>query len=310
MEQEAQEPIDVALAKLAASQHGVVTRTEALSLGLTPSAIDRRCRKGVLRRLHDGVYAHAAVPAGLRQTLLAICRWAGGGTAASHRSAAHLWRFDGYDDSILEISGPRRLRSSKVISHVTIPIPIEDMRQVEGIPVTSPERTLVELAAVEGPDRLEDALDTALRRRLTTVRRMQLRVRAEGGRKGIGKLRKLLAERDGEGRPSESRFETRLHRVLDDHGLPPTRQFTIWNGGDFVARVDFCFVEAKLIVEADGYQWHSSRRAWQRDRERRNELTEMGWRVIQLTWDDVTRHAARTVERLRALLQPQLPLSM
>lgn len=181
---------------------------------------------------------------------------------------------------------------------------------MEGIPITSPERTLVDLAAVVGPDRLEDALDTALRRRLTTVRRMKLRVRAEGGRKGIGKLRKLLEERDGEGRPSESRFETRLHRLLLDHGLPPTRQFTIWNGGGFVARVDFCFVEAKLIVEADGYQWHSSRRAWQRDRERRNELTEMGWQVIQLTWDDVTRHAERTVERLRSLLQPQLPLSL
>lgn len=310
MEEIAAEAVDVALAKLAASQHGVVSRTDALSVGLTPSAVDRRCRKGVLRRLHDGVYAHAAVAPGPLQTLFAVCRWAGSGTAVSHRSAAHLWKLDGYPEPALEISGPRRLRSDRVHSHRTQPIPIQDIRTVEGIPVTTPERTLIDLAGTEDVDQLEDALDSALRRRLTTVRRLQLRLRAEDGRRGVGKLRKLLAERDGDGRPSESRFETRLNRLLLDHGLPATRQFKIWNGGSFVARVDFCFPEAKLIIEADGYQWHSSRRAWQRDRERRNELTELGWQVIQLTWDDVTRYTDRTVQRLRSLLQPQLPLSI
>jgi very-short-patch-repair endonuclease len=197
-----------------------------------------------------------------------------------------------------------------VAIHITPPLTFDDIRHIDGIPVTTPERTIIDLAAVEDPDRLEDALDSALRRRLTTVRRLQLRMRAESGRKGVGKLRRLLDERDGAGRPSESRFETRLNRLLLTHGLPPTRQFKIWNGGDFVARVDFCFVEARLIIEADGYQWHSSRRAWQRDRERRNELTALGWQVIQVTWDDVTRNADRTVERIRSLLQPQLPLSM
>jgi very-short-patch-repair endonuclease len=194
--------------------------------------------------------------------------------------------------------------------HVTDPVPLEDQREIEGIPVTSPERTLIDLAAVEGFDRLEDALDSALRKRLTTLRRLQLRIRTESGRKGVAKLRKLLADRDADGQPSESRFETRLNRLLLDNDLPPTRQYKIWNGGSFVARVDFCFVDAKVIVEADGYRWHSSRRAWQRDRARRNELTAMGWQVIQLTWEDVTRYPNRTVERLRCLLQPRLPLPL
>ena len=86
------------------------------------------------------------------------------------------------------------------------------------------------------------------------------------------------------------------------------REFKIWDGGEFVARVDFCFPEGKLIIEADGFRWHSGRRAWQRDRTRRNQLTAMGWRVIQATWDDLTRRPNETIEKVRALLQPQLPI--
>jgi very-short-patch-repair endonuclease len=195
-----------------------------------------------------------------------------------------------------------------VIAHPTPPIAIEDLTEKDGIPVTKIERTLVDLAGVVGIDELEDALDSALRRRLTTVNRVRLRLRSESGRRGIGKLRSLIAERDDQGHPSASRFETRLNRLLLKSGLPAMREYKIWDGGEFVARVDFCFPEAKLIIEADGFRWHSGRRAWQRDRERRNRLTAMGWRVIQATWDDLTRRPYETVERIRALLQPRLPI--
>ena len=157
-------------------------------------------------------------------------------------------------------------------------------------------------------DALEDALDSALRRRLTSVNRLRLRVRADQQRNGIRRLRSLLAERDDKGHPSASRFETRLNRLFLSAGLPSLRRFTIWDGGEFVARVDFCFPEAKLIVEADGYRWHSNRRAWQRDRERRNRLTSLGWQVIQVTWEDLIRRPDRTIDRVRSMLQPRLPL--
>lgn len=301
--------MDEALARLGARQFGVVLRSEALALGLTPQGLSRRCSKGILRRLHEGVYALTAVPPSPKQTLFAACRWGGSGTAASHRSAAALWNLDGFDLEVLEISGPRRLRSGSVVAHPTRrPLPAEDLTTVGGIPVTKIERTLVDLAAVVAPDDLEDAIDSAFRQRLTTVSRLKLRVRAEQGRRGIGKLRALLEERDDRGRPSASRFETRLNRLLLSSGLPAMREYKIWNGGEFVARVDFCFPEAKLIVEADGFRWHSARRAWQRDRERRNQLTAMGWKVIQATWDDLTRRPNETIERIRALLQPRLPI--
>ncbi len=136
--------------------------------------------------------------------------------------------------------------------------------------------------------------------------RLGLRMRRERGRRGIGVLRKLLHERSDDGQPTQSRFETRLNRLLLGGGLPALRQFTIWDGGVFVARVDFCYPEVKVIVEADSYRWHSSKRAWERDIERRNQLTDLGWQIVHITWDDLTRRPQATLARIRALVQPQL----
>ena len=298
---------DEALARLAAPNHGVFLTADALSLGITKQGLSRRCAKGVIRRLHTGVYAMTSVQPSAKQLLFAACRWGGAGSAASHRSAAALWGLDGFDLDTIEIWTPRRLQSGRVRARVGA-IPISDLTEIDAIPVTRIERTLIDLAATEDIDKLEDALDSALRRRLTSLNRLRLKVRAAEGRRGIGKLRGLLDERDERGRPSASRFETRLNRLLISSGLPAMREFKIWDGGEFVARVDFCFPDGKLIVEADGFRWHSGRRAWQRDRERRNQLTAMGWRVIQATWDDLTRHPEGLIERIRCLLQPRLPI--
>lgn len=305
---EAAAPPDQILAEIAERNHGVILTADALALGISHAGLSRRVARGSLKRLHQGVYAIAGMPSSPRQTLLAACRWGGPGTAASHRAAGYLWELDGFSDCVLEISSPRRLRSSKIVSHPVTSLPLEDTTQIDGIPVTKVERTLVDLAGVLEVDRLEDALDCCLRRRQTTVNRLRLRLRAETGRRGIGKLRDLLTERDDRGHPSASRFETRLNRLFLTAGLPALREYTVWDGGEFVARVDFCYPEAKLIVEADGYRWHSHRRAWQRDRDRRNRLTELGWRVLQVTWEDLIRRPDRTVDRVRSLLQPQLPL--
>lgn len=297
--------VDEALARFAAANHGVFLGSEAVALGITPQGLSRRCAKGVIRRLHSGVYAMTSTPPSRMQMLVGACRWGGPGTAASHRTAAALWQLDGFDLHQIEICTPRHLKSERVTAR-TVRLLLHDITTIDGVPVTKIERTLVHLAAVVDADRLEDALDSALRRRLTTVAKLRLRVAAENGCKGVATLRALLNERDDKGRPSASRFETRLNRLLLRSGLPALREFTIWNGGEFVARVDFSLPEGKVIIEADGFRWHSGRRAWQRDRDRRNQLTAMGWRVIQATWDDLTRHPDRLIEKIRALLQPRL----
>lgn len=261
---------------------------------------------GSLVRLHPEIYALRGVAPSHHQTLLGAVLWGGPGSAASHRAAAWLWRLDGASPA-LEITTPRRLRSSKVTSHRREPIATRDLKMIDGIPVTSIELTLLDLGGILDIDELEDSLDAALRKRLTSISRLKLRLRQESGRKGVAALRSLVEDRVQDGGPSESRFETRLNRLLLSQGLPALRQFTVWDGGEFVARVDFCYPEARLIVEADSYRWHSSRRAWQRDMSRRNALTQLGWQIVHVTWEDMTRWPEQTLNRIRSLLQPQLP---
>lgn len=296
---------DQVLTELAARQYGVVSRAQAIGAGLSPAGISRRVANGRLRQLHREVYSVSGAPVSWHQTLMAAVLWAGPGSAASHRSAARLLKLDGSWDE-LEITTPRRLESSTVKAHRMPAIEIRDLKTVDGIPCTGIDRTLVDLSAVLAIDPLEDALDAALRKRLTSVSRLNLRVRQEAGKRGMKKLRSLLSERSNDGHPSESRFETRLNRLFLNGGLPALRQHTVWDGGEFVARVDFCYPEAKLIVEADSYRWHSSRRAWQRDMARRNQLTALGWQIVHITWEDLVKRPAATTERIRSLVQPQL----
>ncbi|HWC14147.1 MAG TPA: type IV toxin-antitoxin system AbiEi family antitoxin domain-containing protein [Actinomycetota bacterium] len=299
------EDIDRQIARLAAKQFGVISRAQVLCLGLSPAAITRRISTGRFLRLHRGIYRLPGAPPSRRQTLIAAVLWAGPGSAASHRSAAELWGLD-VKTSHLEISTPRRLESHVVLPHRVDPLPPEDLKIIDGIPCTAIDRTIMDLAAVLDLDSVEDALESALRKRCTSVSRLRFRIARESHRRGVSKLRKLLDERSSDGQPTESRFETRLHRLLRDGGLPPLRQLTVWDGGVFVARVDFCYPEAKVIVEADSYRWHSSKRAWQRDIERRNQLTALGWQIVHITWEDLTRRPQATLTRVRALMQPQL----
>lgn len=296
---------DQVLRDLAASQHGIVTFQQALAAGLSPQGLNRRVSNGSLVRLHPEIYALHGVAPSPRQTLLGAVLWGGPGSGASHRAAAWLWDLDGSSPT-LEITTSRRLESSKVIAHRRPPIATRDLKSAQGIPVTSIDLTLFDLAAVLDEDALEDSLDSALRKRLTSVNRLRLRLRETTRRKGIQSLRSLVDERASNGGPSASRFETRLNRLLSSHGLPALRQFTVWDGGEFVARVDFSYPHARVIVEADSYRWHSSKRAWQRDIERRNQLTSLGWQIIHVTWDDLTRRPNETLDRIRASLQPRL----
>ena len=143
---------DEILARIAAANHGVFLTADALAAGLTHQALGRRLDKGVVRRLHKGVYAMTSVPTSAKQTLLAACRWGGPGSAASHRSAAALWQLDGFELDVIEIVSPRRLNSDRVKARVGA-VPVADFTEIDRIPVTRIERSLIDLAAAAGAGR-------------------------------------------------------------------------------------------------------------------------------------------------------------
>jgi len=228
---------------------------------------------------------------------------------ASHLSAASLWQLPGFEASApIEISADkaRRRRNPPYTVHWTAPIPAHDRASVNAIPVTSPSRTILDVAGLLLPELLEEAVDDAIRRRLTSVSRLRWQLEKAGRRRGVAELRALVDARDPSARPSESVLETKVARILRTAKLPGlVAQYDIVVAERVIARVDFAFPAAEVAVEADGYRWHSGRTQWQHDVERRNALTNLGWRVIHVTWEDLNRPQA-IVDHVEQALRARL----
>lgn len=284
---------DLRLATAAEETYGVFTTAHAVIAGLSARAQDRRQSSGRWVRLHRGVFRLAGSPLSWRGSLLAAC-WAGGfRAAASHRSAAELWELPGRRTDLVEIVCPRwrRAQHDGLIVHETRALTDLDLTVVDGVPVTTAARTLLDLGAVCGPRTVEMALENALRRDLVTIRSLRPMLARLGrqGRNGAGVLRALVEERDPDQAPTESEMETKLLQVLRTHGLPkPVPQFQIFDPlGRFVARVDAAIVEWKVALEYESVQEHTGKAALFRDTPRRRKLTRLGWKPIGVTLEDL-----------------------
>lgn len=275
------------IGSIAASQYGLITIDQAVAAGISREAIRRRVRAGVLIELAPRVFRAASAPRSWQQRAMAASLWVGDKGAVADDAAAALHRLDGFGPPmVIAVVTHRNLRSTeRLIRLRRTPFWMdEDRTLLGGIGVTSIERTLIDVAGRVTNERLEVALEDALRRRTTDagriVRRLQMLPANQRGRMSLSGL---LAERGAE-RPAESGLEVRVIRLLRDEGYPrPLRQKILDDDGRFVGRVDLAWPARRLILEVDGFRFHSGRRAWDRDRERRNALTALGWVVLQVT---------------------------
>lgn len=298
-----------ATARWACRQHGLITLDQALDAGLSSSAVSRRVATGAWRRLAAGVFAVVSSPATWRQRLLAACLAAGPFAVASHRSAAALFGLSGISRGTVEIAVPRGRshRSELAIVHQARELPPGDVTRIDGIPVTRPARTLVDLAGVVSPRALEEAVDDALCRRLVTLPRLDGRADALAGkgRSGAANLRAILATwHDGGLLPQET-AEARLFRRLVHSGLPPPeRQHEVWADGRLLGRLDLAWPDVRVGFELDGFRWHGAPRSHRRDIARHNGLKARGWTVFQATPGDLVDDAAHLAALVAPLLDP------
>ena len=207
----------------------------------------------------------------------------------------------------LELTVPKgvRLRRAGVLVHEARDLTGVDVTVVDAIPVTTPTRTLIDLAAVLTPDAVEEALDDALRRRLTSISRLRWRIGelSRSGRRGLSVIRTLVDARSGDPSVPQSVLETRFLRLVRRKRLPePKSQHQVRDRGRLIAIVDFAYPDRGLAIEIDGYRWHSGRANWERDLARRNSLMSRGWRVIHITASDLERRAPEVVDQIADLL--------
>lgn len=272
---------------------------------MSTAAIDRCVASGAWIRIFPATYVIAGIAGGWKQRVKAATMSVEG-SVASHRSAAVLWDCPGFTPGIVELTVSRRAIRAGVKVHETKKLDSREIRRRHGIPVTDPERTLIDLGCVASEELTEAALDHFLSKKLSTLARINSRLCDLNGSgwRGTGVVRELVEMRDPRDGHAESRLETRLCRVLRKAKLSlPKRQVVISNDeGQFVARVDLAYPDRRLVIEAQGYEFHSSRQQWSKDIDRRRALTLLGWRVIEVTWHDVTVDLDRLVSDWRTML--------
>jgi very-short-patch-repair endonuclease len=295
---------DWMIAAIAERQYGVVSRAQLLAAGIGPGAIATRLGHQRLHRLHRGVYAvgHTALAPRAREMAAVLACWPG--ALVTHRTAAgSIWQLvEPLADPIeLTVSAGHRNRRPELRVHCSRRLVAEDLAVVHGIPATSAARTVVDLAE-DVPDRyLERAFDEAVTRKLATTASIAAAVQRLPGRRGAGRLKALL-ERDREPAFTRSEAEERLLALIREAGLPPPEV----NGRFGRHMVDFAWRDRRLIVETDGYRFHSTPTAFERDRIRDAELTGAGFRVIRVTWRQLDTEPLAVVARLAGALVPRV----
>ncbi len=224
---------------------------------------------------------------------------AGDAALASHQTAACLWKLVGLQPDRIEVVMPRWDRSRKgFVVHESKDLKPGDADRVEGIPVTSPVRTVVDLGAT-APWLVESALERGIRLGLMTVTDVSNFVNrvARRGRRGVGVIRPLIEQRLRWDTATESELEDLFRKVWSAPGRPePVAQYRIEDlTGWFVCRADFAFPEARLRIELDSEAYHMDRPTFRRDRSVQNRTEVLGWRTLRYTWWDLTTKPAEVV---------------
>lgn len=292
---------------LAETQHGNATHAQLRGLGFSQDEIDRRVRAGMWPRAGYLVY-RVGGPACTPQKVLAAVLAAGEDALASHRSAARIWELRGLKSSnAIDVINPERgrVRGVRGSVHRADGLWPGDRRTRNGIPVTSPLRTILDLPSVAGPRTVAAALDDALRRGLLYLPTLLYRIDQRGtrGRKGLGELRRMVVARLGKKGFTESELEDALRDLLAASGLPePVKQYRVVVQGHRY-RLDCAYPDLQIDIEAHSDEWHASVADRREDASRLTELAVDGWMVLLITHTDITTRPAWVVDRIGKALE-------
>ena len=240
----------------------------------------------------------AGSAASLEQRALAAVLWAGDGAVASHGTACALWGLT------RPVSGPVHITSGRELGHPPAGIRAHksafgpgERGSLRRVPVTSPARTLLDVAGQDSHYTLLRLVEKAVVEGVVTVPQLRRIADRHRGRRGVARFRRVLDLGIHDGRWA-SALEREVSRILDATDLPPCeREHPV---GPY--RIDFAWPGALAGVEADGRLWHSSQADFRRDRAKHNRLLAAGWRILRVTWGDCAEPEP-LIARLRALLE-------
>lgn len=282
------------LPAIARGQHGAFLFEQAQRAGVPANVLRGWIESGLLERLGVRTLRSASTPASPIDDAAAHVLDIKPSARISHETAAAILGFDTFRkvEFPFHVTLERGTFTTRrgVVVHTTDEWSLKDRVLVDGIAVTSPVRTIIDLARGESPARLTVVIDGALRDRLITEE-LQLRRIAELRSQGRHGIPKLLAVIEGveATRGGHSWLERRYLQIASAAGLPrPQTQRHLGRVDGRLIRVDCYYPDVDVVVELLGYRWHRSRAQMRRDAERVNRLTLDGRLVLQFTYDQVT----------------------
>jgi very-short-patch-repair endonuclease len=269
----------------------MVTSRQLAAAGIGQNGIKRRVRAGRLVPRHRGVYQVGPIAGPCGREMAALLAL-GDDAALSHHTAAAIWGIRPAHEGPVHVTVPRERtpshRGIRVHRTRSLKAAVRD-----GLHLTTPARTLLDLAPELNQHELERAVEQALVLRLTTHH--EIEAECSDGRRGAARLRAALTDEPG---LTRSEAERRLRGLIRAARLPRPETNARVAGWE----VDLLWREQRLVVEVDGFAFHSSRHAFERDRRRDGDLVAAGYRVVRFTWRQIVREPEAVIARLAVLL--------
>jgi hypothetical protein len=287
-----QEERETRIVEIGRRQHGVVSRRQLLELGVGASAIGRRCASGRLRVVHDGIYAFGPQPLSERGRIIAALLAIGPDPLLSHHSSAARQDLLAAP-SVVHVSISTRVhrRLVGVVVHRPRRIDPEDRIRVDGLPMTSVPRTVLDLAEFLPAHRLATVVDAADRNGVFDFVAIEGAMRRYRGHRGVKRLRGIIGSYVSTPRANEG-IERKFQLLLHEFGLPIPELNVLVEG----LIVDCWWPNARFVVELDSREWHRTWRAHERDRKSDAALLRAGIRSLRITHHRI-RHEPQEVAR-------------
>lgn len=294
---------DRSIAELASRQHGIVTRRQLLERGVTATMIRRRLAARRLVARYPAVYAVGHVALSRQGRWLEAVYAYGDGAVLSHRTASTAWGLQPPSGGAIHVSTPNRSglrRRPGIALHHPRRLAADEVTVLDGVPITTWARTLMDLAPRLQGRRMEDVIAQADRLELFDLVELRRVLGAHPRRAGAPALSALLDRLAGVG-PADLRSpaEVAMRQLCDDFDLPAPHSNVVVEG----LLVDCHWPGTRLVVEVDGYQFHRTRAAFEADRDRDQRLTIAGYVVARFAKSQIDRAPEQAAHRLRALLR-------
>ncbi len=296
---------------VAARSNGIVTRAVLLDAGIASSTISRRLADGTLLRVCDGVYEAPLLTDELTPLVRALT--AVPGSVLSRRTASSTYGYPLPHALGVHVTAPKGVGwtlPGTFVHESRSLCPVDIVTSPDGLPVTSPARTIVDLAAELSPQQLRHVVTTQVAKGAPTIEELVecFGRLARRGRTGVGLLRPILDDLVADAPPvPQSELENRVWAGLRRrglHGFSPQFKPAWFDGRRGV--VDFAHRRARVIIEADGRRWHARHQAMVDDRQRDRTAAANGWVVIRVMWEDIAAEAGSVFDEIAAVVEARL----